>query len=212
MSSPRPTKSPHLRQMRLRARFHFGGARAFARGGRPPTIKNGLLRRPTLVRQGADYLVIGRPITQIGRPRRRRDTHRGRNDRHGRLMPWQRPFKTKICGVTNRTDLDALSAYSEAWRVGLVFFPPSPRNLSPEEALTIAGRLPIRIQRVGVFVDPSNDLIDAVDGSDSAQCDSASRQRNAGTRELKSGNVRGFRLSRPSAWSAKMISPCRRGL
>lgn len=68
---------------------------------------------------------------------------------------------TKICGVTPRTDLDAL-AYSTAWRVGLVFYPPSPRNLSVEEALSIAGRLPIRIGRVGVFVDPSNDLIDAV--------------------------------------------------
>jgi len=69
--------------------------------------------------------------------------------------------KTKICGVTTKTDLDTL-VYSGAWRVGLVFYPPSPRNLSPAEALTIAGRLPIGIGRVGVFVDPSNDLIDEV--------------------------------------------------
>ena len=69
--------------------------------------------------------------------------------------------QTKICGVTPKTDLDVL-AYSNVWRIGLVFFPPSPRNLTPAEALAIAGRLPIKIQRVGVFVDPSNDLIDQV--------------------------------------------------
>jgi len=69
--------------------------------------------------------------------------------------------KAKICGVTPRTDLDALT-YSKAWHVGLVFYPPSPRNVSPDEALTIASRLPIKIGRVGVFVDPSNDLIDEV--------------------------------------------------
>ena len=44
----------------------------------------------------------------------------------------------------------------------MVFYPPSPRNLSPADALAIAGRLPIRMQRIGVFVDPANDLIDAV--------------------------------------------------
>ncbi len=69
--------------------------------------------------------------------------------------------KTKICGITNRTDLDRL-AYDGVWRVGLVFYPPSPRNLSLDDALQIAGRLPISFGRVGVFVDPSNDLIDAV--------------------------------------------------
>lgn len=44
----------------------------------------------------------------------------------------------------------------------MVFYPPSPRNLTPEDALAIAGRLPIRLGRVGVFVDPTNDFIDAV--------------------------------------------------
>lgn len=69
--------------------------------------------------------------------------------------------QTKICGVTNRTDLEALSYVTARW-VGMVFYPPSPRNLAPADALAIAGRLPITFQRVGVFVDPTNDLIDAV--------------------------------------------------
>ena len=71
------------------------------------------------------------------------------------------PVETKICGVTNRTDLDRL-AYSGARWVGMVFYEPSPRNLSPDDALQIAGRLPISMSRVGVFVDPSNDLLDLV--------------------------------------------------
>jgi phosphoribosylanthranilate isomerase len=46
--------------------------------------------------------------------------------------------------------------------MGLVFFPPSPRNIDVADALALAGRAPITMEKVAVFVDPTNDMIDAV--------------------------------------------------
>lgn len=46
--------------------------------------------------------------------------------------------------------------------VGLVFFPPSPRHISVEEAAMLAGRVPSSVIRVGLFVDPEDGLIDQV--------------------------------------------------
>lgn len=58
----------------------------------------------------------------------------------------------KICGVTTPAILDAVIA-ARADHVGFVFFPPSPRNLSPSEAAALAARARGRISRVGLFVD-----------------------------------------------------------
>lgn len=58
----------------------------------------------------------------------------------------------KICGVTTPAILDAVIA-SRADHVGFVFFPPSPRNLSPSDAAALAPRARGRISRVGLFVD-----------------------------------------------------------
>jgi len=65
---------------------------------------------------------------------------------------------TKICGIN---DADAMRAAAEAGAdlVGFVFFPPSPRAVTPQQAASIARPGPAR---VGLFVDPSDDDIAAV--------------------------------------------------
>lgn len=45
---------------------------------------------------------------------------------------------------------------------GFVFYPPTPRNLTPEQAAELTMRLPGGINRVGLFVDPSDDEIAVV--------------------------------------------------
>jgi len=57
----------------------------------------------------------------------------------------------KICGMTNLEDaLVAVEAGADA--VGFVFHPESPRNIRPEAAGEITGRLPSEVEKIGVFV------------------------------------------------------------
>ncbi len=61
-------------------------------------------------------------------------------------------LQIKICGLTS---VDAVQACIEAraeW-CGLVFYPPSPRNLTPSDAALLAAAAAGRIGKVGLFVD-----------------------------------------------------------
>jgi phosphoribosylanthranilate isomerase len=69
--------------------------------------------------------------------------------------------KVKICGLKTEAALDAALAGGADY-VGLVFFPPSPRNLSPEAAGPLAARARGRARIVALMVDPDDALIDAV--------------------------------------------------
>jgi phosphoribosylanthranilate isomerase len=69
----------------------------------------------------------------------------------------------KICGLT-RADHAVACAEAGADAIGLVFYPPSPRNLTPRQAREISLALPDRIARVGVFVDsPVPEILKRVD-------------------------------------------------
>jgi phosphoribosylanthranilate isomerase len=46
--------------------------------------------------------------------------------------------------------------------VGLVFFPPSPRAVTPERAAELTDLLPEGLVKVGLFVDPTDALLDQV--------------------------------------------------
>ncbi len=67
--------------------------------------------------------------------------------------------KIKICGVTTR---DALQAAQDAGAdfVGFVFFEKSPRNIDPAAAGVLAKSA--RLETVGLFVDPADDLLTRV--------------------------------------------------
>nr|WP_302474448.1 phosphoribosylanthranilate isomerase [Roseococcus sp. MDT2-1-1] len=64
----------------------------------------------------------------------------------------------KICGLR---DAEALDAAREADFVGFVFYPASPRALSPEQAIALAAVAPAGPKRVGLFVDAPDALIAA---------------------------------------------------
>tara|TARA_Y100001960_G_C14531073_1_gene756133 strand:+ start:143 stop:793 length:651 start_codon:yes stop_codon:yes gene_type:complete len=65
----------------------------------------------------------------------------------------------KICGINDPEAMRAAIA-GGASHVGLVFYEPSPRSLSPGEAMALATVVPERVEKVGLFVDPENDQID----------------------------------------------------
>ena len=67
----------------------------------------------------------------------------------------------KICGLNDAAAVDAAIKHGAAY-VGFVFYPPSPRSLSPEAAAKLAAPVPTKIKKVGLFVEPEDSLIQAV--------------------------------------------------
>ena len=71
--------------------------------------------------------------------------------------------KVKICGITNVADaIAAVEAGADA--IGLMFYEKSPRNISIQTAKEIVRALPPHIIKVGVFVNPSEELVMRVIG------------------------------------------------
>lgn len=64
----------------------------------------------------------------------------------------------KICGLSTPETLDT-AIRGGASHVGFVFFAPSPRHLSFARAAELAARVPDHVARVGVFVDPDDELL-----------------------------------------------------
>lgn len=72
----------------------------------------------------------------------------------------------KICGISTPTALEA-AIRARADYAGFVFFPKSPRNVSPAQAAELADRAKGRIARVGLFVDADDaTLAEAVEAAD----------------------------------------------
>ena len=69
----------------------------------------------------------------------------------------------KICGVRTPEALHA-AAEAGARAVGFVFYPPSPRALTPDIARDLSRMLPTGVRAVGLFVDASDAEIGAVTG------------------------------------------------
>lgn len=62
--------------------------------------------------------------------------------------------QVKICGITSRADAQ-VAVEAGADMIGLIFYPPSPRYVTPEQARTIVECLPAEVAAVGVFVNES---------------------------------------------------------
>lgn len=66
--------------------------------------------------------------------------------------------KVKICGLTSHEAVKA-AVNAGADYVGFVFFPPSPRHVTPQQAADFSLALPADVKTVAVMVDPSDDDI-----------------------------------------------------
>lgn len=67
----------------------------------------------------------------------------------------------KICGLTDAAAVDAAVQHG-ADMLGFVFYPPSPRNITAEQAEELLHEVPSGIDRVGLFVDPETDFLDRI--------------------------------------------------
>lgn len=66
--------------------------------------------------------------------------------------------RVKICGITREQDaLAAVAAGADA--IGLVFYPPSPRHVTPAQAEAITRHLPPFVTVVGLFVNADADTV-----------------------------------------------------
>lgn len=70
-------------------------------------------------------------------------------------------IRVKICGITRTEDmLAAVQAGADA--IGFVFYEPSPRAVTVEQAAAIARQVPPFVSRVGLFVDAEPSQVRAV--------------------------------------------------
>lgn len=69
--------------------------------------------------------------------------------------------RLKICGLTRPEDVDAAVA-AGADAIGFVFYPPSPRYVTPEQAAALIARIPPFIETVGLFVNETAEVIESI--------------------------------------------------
>lgn len=69
--------------------------------------------------------------------------------------------QVKICGITNQEDA-LVAAQGGASALGFIFYPPSPRYITPADARKITSALPSGIITVGVFVNEKPENINKV--------------------------------------------------
>jgi phosphoribosylanthranilate isomerase len=69
--------------------------------------------------------------------------------------------QTKICGINDAPSMQAAAAAGADF-IGYVFFPPSPRAVTPAQAAALSALVTGGPQRVGLFVDAEDALIAAV--------------------------------------------------
>ena len=66
--------------------------------------------------------------------------------------------EVKICGVSDMAAIAAAAAGGATY-IGLNFYPPSPRAVSPDQAAALTGQTPRGLKKVGVFVTPDDALL-----------------------------------------------------
>ena len=69
--------------------------------------------------------------------------------------------RAKICGITRVEDIHSV-VQAGADAIGLVFYPPSPRSVTVEQAQQLLTHIPPYVQTVGLFVNASPEEILAV--------------------------------------------------
>jgi phosphoribosylanthranilate isomerase len=69
--------------------------------------------------------------------------------------------RVKICGINDPVAFDTAVEAGADW-IGFVFFPPSPRHVTPDAAAALSGRSAGGPPRIGLFVDPDIAAIETV--------------------------------------------------
>lgn len=69
--------------------------------------------------------------------------------------------RVKICGLTRPEDVDA-AIECGADALGFVFYGPSPRSVTADQAAALVRRIPAFVSVVGLFVNPSRQEVEAV--------------------------------------------------
>jgi phosphoribosylanthranilate isomerase len=79
------------------------------------------------------------------------------------------PVEVKVCGLTDPRSLAAAVLGGARW-LGFIFYPPSPRALTPRQAADLTAQAPAGCIKVGVLVDPDDALLDEVLGAVPLDC------------------------------------------
>jgi phosphoribosylanthranilate isomerase len=108
--------------------------------------------------------------------------------------------KIKFCGITSLDDAERAISL-EAWAIGLIFWPPSPRYCDPGAAAGIAAAAKRRVEVAGVFVNATLDHVaEMADGvgltmiqlhGDEGPAFCAEVARRTGCKVIKAARVRG---------------------
>jgi phosphoribosylanthranilate isomerase len=69
--------------------------------------------------------------------------------------------KVKICGMTNAETIQTAIKHNVDY-LGFVFYPKSPRNLSPKQATALIKNIPNHITKVAVMVDETDQFIEYI--------------------------------------------------
>ena len=69
------------------------------------------------------------------------------------------PVELKICGINSENIIETIVRYGGCQYLGFIFYPPSPRNLSIEQAKKLISLVPNHIKKVAVLVKPENNLV-----------------------------------------------------
>ncbi|MEM6551403.1 MAG: phosphoribosylanthranilate isomerase [Planctomycetota bacterium] len=114
--------------------------------------------------------------------------------------------RIKICGLKDPASIDvAVSAGADA--LGLVFVEASPRAVTPDQAVGLAGRVPAMVEPVGLFVDePVESVLSVVERVGLRSVQLHGREGPGYVRRLKAGRV-GLKVVKALSFDADEVGP-----